>query len=135
MSNSVTRPRGVLVAAILLIVAGVFHIVTGVMAIVSVSAEQDPRVGPAIALLGGTILIGLLDIVLAIGILRGSRIARLLATILQAMTVALGLIGLASAEAAQDISKYAFTAIVTPLAIILMLWIGAQTRDFFARKN
>lgn len=133
MSTRTIRPRGVLVAAILLIVAGAFNIVAGIIAL-AMSSEEGP-VGPAIALTSGTIVIGVLNLVLAIGILRGSRVARLLASILQAITVAIGLIGLSSSEASHDITRYAFTAIVTPLAIILMLWIGTQTKAFFARKS
>lgn len=139
MATIAPRPRGVLVAAILLIASGIFNIISSVIAITATMGEatpdQESAAGLATMYLGATIVIGILNIILAIGILRGSRISRTLVTILQALTVAIGLIGLSSSEAAQDFTRYALTAIVTPLAIISMLWIGAQTKEFFARRK
>ncbi len=143
MSTRINRPRGVLVAAILLIVAGAFNLVAGIITLVSTlpaeaadaTSQQQALVGGAIALEVGTVVIGILNIILAIGILRGNRVARLLVTILQAITIFVGVIGLSSSEASHDITRYAFTSIVTPLAIILMLWIGAETKAFFVRRD
>lgn len=139
MSTNSPRPRGVLVAAILLILAGAFSVITGIMGLISVipgaTSGEQALAGPLIVYTSVIIVIGVLNILLAVGILRGNRAARLLVTILQVATVAIGLIGLSSSEASHDIARYVFSAIVTPLAIVLMLWLGAQTKAFFARKS
>lgn len=80
-------------------------------------------------------MIGVLNIVFAIGVLRGNRVARLLVTRIQAITIIVGALGLASATASHDITRYVFTSLVTPLMIVLLLWIGEQTKAFFARTN
>lgn len=134
MSTSVSRPRTVLLAGILLIATGIFHTVGWIIVFFGTPPEEA-FTAPTIVFMVGTVVIGILNIVLAIGVLRGNRVARLIATILQAITVLLAVIGLFSAEAAQDITRYVMTAIVTPLGIIALLWVGAQTKEFFARRN
>lgn len=143
MSTGVSRPRGVLVVAILLFIVGAFNVVVGTMALIPTvgaemaasSSEEQRLAGLGIAISAGSLLIGVLNIVFAIGILRGNRVARLLVTIIQAITIIVGALGLASATASHDITRYVFTSLVTPLMIILLLWIGEQTKAFFARTN
>lgn len=143
MSTGVSRPRGVLVVAILLFIVGAFNIVVGTMALIPTvgaemaasSSEEQRLAGLGIAISAGSLLIGVLNIVFAIGILRGNRVARLLVTIIQAITIIVGVLGLASATASHDITRYVFTSLVTPLMIIVLLWIGEQTKAFFARTN
>lgn len=143
MSTGVSRPRGVLVVAILLFIVGAFNVVVGTMALIPTvgaemaasSSEEQRLAGLGIAISAGSLLIGVLNIVFAIGILRGNRVARLLVTIIQAITIIVGVLGLASATASHDITRYVFTSLVTPLMIIVLLWIGEQTKAFFARTN
>ena len=88
------RPIGVTIVAVLLFVTGIIGVIAGIGGLVAgVNGTSAVVEGTAVnnygvAILGGWLLLsGILSIVLAFGILRGNRVARIIVTILQILNL------------------------------------------------
>lgn len=134
MVTNVRRPVGVLFVGILLIVSGAIGAIAGLFALLGafagVSTMDTMHVGLGIS--GGLmVVLGVLNIVFAIGILRGSRVARVIVTVLQVISIITGIVGLFSTG---DFTWQLFNGVVFPAVITLLLWMGADTKAFFSRR-
>ena len=131
MTSGARRPAGVTLIAVLAWIEGALDIVAGVLLLVF---QNDPSVLDAwygrtalltSAILG--ILFGVIVVLIAGGLLRGSRGARIVVTIVQLFAIA----GDAFTAFASP-SQFAWAAIgaLVSLIIIILLWTG-RANDFF----
>ncbi|HWD63019.1 MAG TPA: hypothetical protein VG369_11020 [Humibacter sp.] len=131
MSSTARRPAGVTLIAVLAWIEGAFNIVAGVLLLVS---QNDPQVLDAwygrTALITSailSILFGVIVVLIAGALLRGSRGARIVVTIVQLLAI----VGNAFTAFASP-SQFAWAAIsaLVSLIIIILLWTG-RANDFF----
>lgn len=136
--NTTVRPLGVTAVAVLLFISGLVGIIGGILGFIgsasTTSATMDGTVldSTGIAVLAGFLLVtAVLNIIFAFGILRGSRVARMIVTVLQALVIISGVVGLAisGAEIWQGIYN-----LLMPILIVALLWTGAGTGEFFAKR-
>jgi hypothetical protein len=125
------RPLGVTIVAALAIIAGAFDIIGG---IVLLATQSDPDVADAFGGAGIATTIAIMEIVLGIfmlliafGLLRGNAVARIAATVVQALSLA-GSIWIGIAQPS-TLPTEIVSALVA-LAILMLLWSGEATRYF-----
>lgn len=131
MSAAARRPAGVTLIAVLAWIGGAFNIVAGVLLLIyknepSVQAaglSESTLITSAIL----TILFGLVVVLVAGGLLRGSSGARVVVTVVQVLAIA----GDAFTAWAYP-GQFAWAAIsaLISLIIIILLWTG-RASDFF----
>ncbi|RZS64434.1 hypothetical protein EV187_2821 [Agromyces ramosus] len=125
------RPLGVTIVAALAIIAGTFDVIGG---IVLLATQSDPDVADAFGGAGIATTIAIMEIVLGIfmlliafGLLRGNAVARIAATVVQALSLA-GSIWIGIAQPS-TLATEIVSALVA-LAILMLLWSGEATRYF-----
>lgn len=133
MSLTVSRPGGVTFIAVLAWIQGAFDIVAGIILLFN---QDDATIildfgsKSAVTISGVMyIIIGVLIILIARGLLRGSNGARVLVTAFEVITLA-GALFLLFAAPSQFISAL-ITAFIA-LVVILLLWTG-RAASFFRR--
>lgn len=131
------RPIGVTIVAVLLFVTGIIGVIAGIGGLVAgVNGTSAVVEGTAVnnygvAILGGWLLLsGILSIVLAFGILRGNRVARIIVTILQILNLVSFVTTLVQGGATWAVIVNG----ILQVAILALLWVGDQTKAFFARR-
>ena len=91
MADGVKRPTSVVVAAVLVFVAGAIDIISGAVLLVQPDApEIEATFGGAEGVRGvaiGSIVLGAILVVLAYGVFRGNWIARMIVTVLEALSL------------------------------------------------
>jgi hypothetical protein len=123
MTDGVKRPGGVSVAAVLVLLAGAIDIISGVILLVQPDAPEIDvtfagRVGvDGIAI--GSIVIGAILVILALGVWRGSQAARMIVTVLEAFSLISSLF-LAVAYLGTAVGEWAGVAISA--VILILLW-------------
>jgi hypothetical protein len=131
MSNSIARPGGVTLVAVLTWISGLLDIISGSLLLfqtsVDATVEQFGGASQLIASALLTILIGVVVIVVAIGLLRGNNASRVVITIFQMLSI-IGSVFLAIAYPAGAIAEY-FSIAVAAIVLIL-LWTG-RARSLF----
>jgi hypothetical protein len=133
MSNSVDRPGGVTLVAVLTGISGALEILGGTILLfqTSVASTVEPFGGASqlivVALV--TILIGAVIIVVAVGLMRGSNGARIVVTVFQVLSIMISVF-LAIAYPAGAIGEY--IGIALALVVIALLWTG-RASAFFRR--
>ena len=135
--TTVQRPANVTVAGVLLIIFAALQILMGILALLGGGAVAMGGSGTA-AGVGGAILIvgifvlvvGVLNLIFAIGVLRGSNVARWIVTILQILSIAGGIYSLVAGG--QQLWQ-GLANLVIPVLILILLWVGERTRAFFAK--
>ncbi|MEJ3403958.1 hypothetical protein WDJ51_04375 [Rathayibacter sp. YIM 133350] len=131
MSGVNTRPGGVTFIAVLIWIQGALDVLGGVLLLIAQGVEgaADPFGGPAGLITSAivSILLGLIIIVVARGLLRGSRGARTVVTVIEVLTL-LSAVFLAFAAPAQFLSSV-LTGLIA-LVVILLLWTG-RAASFF----
>ncbi len=139
MSTAVPRPLGVTLVAVLLFISGAVGIVGGILGLIgagnmsSATIEGTVLDSSGIAVLAGFLLaIAVLNLIFAFGILRGSRTARMIVTILQVLAIISAVVGLVTSGAEV---WHAIYNVLMPILIISLLWTGVGTREFFATRN
>lgn len=137
-SPTPARPLGVMLVAALLLLSGVVGLVGGILGLIGSSSTTSASVegvaldGTGIALLSGFLLVvAVLNVIFAFGILRGSRAARMIITILQVLTIISGIVGLVTSGAEIWHGIY---NLLMPILIVALLWTGVGTREFFAKR-
>jgi hypothetical protein len=125
------RPLGVTIVAALAVIAGAFDIIGG---IVLLATQSDPAVADAFGGAGIVttiaimeIALGIIMLLIAFGLLRGNAVARIAATVVQAISLA-GSIWVGIAQPA-TLPTEIVSALVA-LAILMLLWSGEATRYF-----
>ena len=123
MSNSVDRPGGVTLVAVLTWISGALDILGGTILLFQTSiastVEQFGGASQLIATAIFSIIIGAVVIVVAVGLMRGSGGARIVITIFEVLSI-MSSIFLAIAYPAGAIGEYFGVAI--SLVIIALLW-------------
>lgn len=131
MSNSIARPGGVTLVAVLTWISGALDILGGTILLfqtsVASTVEQFGGSSQLIASALLAILIGAVVIVVAVGLLRGSSGARVVVTVFQVLSI-LSSVFLAIAYPAGAIGEY--IGIVVALVVIALLWTGRASAFF-----
>ena len=131
MSNSVARPAGVTVVAVLAWISGLLDIIGGTLLLFQTSvASTVEQFGGASQLIASAlleILIGVVVIVVAIGLLRGNNASRIVITIFQILSI-IGSVFLAIAYPAGAIGEYFSIALAA--IVLLLLWTGRASAFF-----
>jgi hypothetical protein len=125
------RPLGVTIVAALAVIAGAFDIIGG---IVLLATQSDPAVADAFGGAGIVttiaimeIALGIIMLLIAFGLLRGNAVARIAATVVQAISLA-GSIWVGIAQPA-TLPTEIVSALVA-VAILMLLWSAEATRYF-----
>lgn len=131
MSSSISRPGSVTVVAVLTWISGLLDIVSGsVLLFQSGVPGIVDKLGGAAPLIGSglfTIVVGVVVIVIAVGLFRGSNPARVTVTVLEAISI-LGSVFLAIAYPGGAIGEY--FSIAVALIVIALLWTGRANAFF-----
>ncbi|MGN6125701.1 MAG: DUF7144 family membrane protein [Humibacter sp.] len=131
MSSTARRPASVTLIAVLAWIEGAFDIIAGVLLLVF---QNQPSVkaawyGPTALVTSAivAILFGLIVVLIAGGLLRGSRGARIIVTVVQLLAIVAD-----AFTAFASPSQFAWAAIsaLISLIIIILLWTG-RANDFF----
>jgi len=133
MSNSVERPGGVTLVAVLTWIGGALDILGGTILLfqTSIASTIEPFGGASQRIVSAifSILIGVVVIVVAVGLMRGSPVARIVITVAEVVSILLSIF-LAIAYPAGAIGEY--FGIVISLIIIALLW-TRRASAFFRR--
>jgi len=131
MSNSVARPGGVTLIAVLVWISGALDILGGTILLfqtsVASTVEQFGGASQLIVSALSTILIGAVVIVVAVGLMRGSNGARIVVTVFEVVSIAISVF-LAIAYPAGAIGEY--FGIALALVVIALLWTGRASTFF-----
>lgn len=138
MSTNVARPIGVTLVAVFLLVSGVLGIIGGILGFIGAANTTSAPVegftldSTGIGVLAGfTLVIAVLNVIFAFGILRGSRGARMIVTILQVLTIVSAIVALVTSGGELWHTIY---SLMMPILIVALLWTGSGTKEFFAKR-
>ena len=125
------RPLGVTIVAALAIIAAVFDIIGGIVLLGmqgdATAAASFGAVWVLVTLGFMSILFGAFMLIVSYGLLRGNSVARIAATVVQAVSLASSIwIGIAQPS---TLATEIVSALVA-LAILMLLWSGEATRYF-----
>lgn len=130
-----TRPVGITVLVVIGAIQGLLVVATGVGLLVlsrrsEVAAESDLS-GGAVAVAGGlTLLLGLVSVVLALGLARGSNVVRFLYAAIATLEVAGTTYGLLTVR---DLRTESIVALVLPVIVLWLLFGSTDSCEFFDR--
>jgi hypothetical protein len=131
MSDSMRRPGGVTLVAVIAWISGLLDVIGGTLLLfqtrVSATVEQFGGSSQLIASALLEILIGVVVIVVAIGLLRGNNASRIVITIFQILSI-IGSVFLAIAYPAGAIGEYFSIAVAA--IVLLLLWTRSATAYF-----
>ncbi|WP_146184999.1 DUF7144 family membrane protein [Agromyces badenianii] len=123
MSDQTTRPAGVTVVAILAWIAGALDIISGTILLFQAGADSVADglggTGPLYSAAIGSIVLGLIVVVVAAGLLRGNWVARMIITVLEVLSI-IGSLFLAFAYLGAAVGEW--LGIAVSLAVVLLLW-------------
>ena len=125
------RPLGVTIVAALMFISGAFDVIGGLLLL---PLQADPEIadafgGSAVIVTLAVIetLIGIVALLIAFGLLRGNPVARIAATVVQAISLVMSIwIGITQPS---TLATEILSALVA-LAILLLLWSREATRLF-----
>ena len=125
------RPLGVTIVAALMFISGAFDVIGGLLLL---PLQADPEIadafgGSAVIVTLAVIetLIGIVALLIAFGLLRGNPVARIAATVVQAISLVMSIwIGITQPS---TLATEILSALVA-LAILLLLWSREATRFF-----
>lgn len=134
MSNSIPRPVGVTVVAVLTWISGLLDIVGGSLLLVQAGVDAAvAKLGGALPLIGSglfTVILGVVVIIVAVGLLRGNNTARVTITVLEGLSI-VGSVFLAIAYPPGAIGEYVSVAVA--VVVIALLWMG-RANAFFGNR-
>ncbi|HEY6799878.1 MAG TPA: hypothetical protein VI121_04495 [Agromyces sp.] len=123
MSDAVHRPIGVAIVAVVAFLSGVIDIISG---IVLIFRGNDPEVSAALAGSGGVLaasigsmVLGLIVVVLAFGLWLGHAVSQMVVTVLQALSLIQSLF---LAVAALGEPTWEWASIVISAVVMILLW-------------
>jgi hypothetical protein len=125
------RPLGVTIVAALMFISGAFDVIGGLLLL---PLQADPEIadafgGSAVLVTLAVIetLIGITALLIAFGLLRGNPVARIAATVVQAISLVMSIwIGITQPS---TLATEILSALVA-LAILMLLWSREATRFF-----
>jgi hypothetical protein len=131
MSNSIARPGGVTLVAVLTWISGLLDVISGSVLLfqtsVDATVEQFGGASQLIASALLTILIGVVVIVVAIGLFRGNNASRIVITVFQMVSIILSVF-LAIAYPPGAIAEYFSIAVAA--VVLILLWTGRASAFF-----
>ena len=118
-----TRPAGVTLIAVIVWINGLLSIIGGIVGLVT---------GGSAALVAAivSIIIGVLTIAVGVGLLRGSRVARVIATIFLVLSLASAIYSIVVGVAAPGSIIVPIISGVLALVALIMLW-SSRASSFF----
>jgi len=135
MAEAVGRPITISIVAVLAFLSGVVDIITG---IVLMFDAGNPEVNAAFGGSGGALtsaigstLLGVIVVALSFGIWRGRWVARMIITVLQALSLIHSLF-LAVANMGNPIGEWA--SVLVSLIVLILLWTRPASAYFSARE-
>lgn len=130
------RPFLVTIISIVMIVVGLFQAVIGITVLANRNdatflADADVTTSQATTLGTALLIIGTLSVLLAFGLLRGSRIARAVIGLVEVAQIAAGIYALVEFDATRRAS--AVGSIIGALVVLYFLFGTDKAKHFFAR--
>ena len=134
MADRTLRPVGVTVVAVIAWISGALDLIAGIIMLflLPIQSVVDEYGGPG-ALIGaaiGSIIIGLIVVIVAGGLLNGSPGARLVVTVLQILSI-IGSLFLAIAYRESPTAIGEWIGILVALVVLILLW-SRKASAFFA---
>ncbi|WP_127794377.1 hypothetical protein [Agromyces sp. LHK192] len=123
--GTAARPGGVTLVAVIAWIAGAIDMITGVLlffllpneSVVTEYGGTGQLMGAAI----GSIIVGLITVVVAGGLLKGNSAARMIVTVLQVLSI-LGSLFLAVAYRESPTAWTEWVGILVSIVVLLLLW-------------
>jgi hypothetical protein len=134
VSNIVRRPGSVTVVVVLTIISGILTLLGGLFLLLLGGAATLDRLnvsGGAVVIFGILYLIfGIITIIVGIGLRNGSRLARLLVTILMVIDIISAITSLIWFQTSQTLTS-GIIAIIVSVIVLALLW-NRRASEFFA---
>lgn len=134
MADRTLRPVGVTVVAVIAWISGALDLIAGIIMLFLLPVQDVvDEFGGTGALIGsaiGSIVIGLIVVIVAGGLLNGSPGARLVVTVLQVLSI-IGSLFLAIAYRESPTAITEWVGIVVALVVLILLW-SRRASSFFA---
>ena len=135
MADGVRRPGGVTVAAVLVLAAGAIDIISGVILLVQPDAPEIAATfggrGGVTGVAIGSIVIGAILVILALGVWRGNSASRMIVTVLEAFSLISSLF-LAVAYLGTAVGEW--IGVLISAVILILLW-TKQSSAYFSRSE
>ncbi len=130
------RPRAVTVVAVIVWVGGAIQILTGALSFAGQGVSGEEQRASALIAALVNVLVGVATVIVGVGLLRGNRAARLVVTIVVAVSLLGNLLALAGAAAAGESASAIVLAVTAAIdaAGIVLLWAGSG-RSYFGRQR
>lgn len=134
MAEAVARPVGITIVSVLAFISGVIDIITGIL---SIFDADDPDVNAAFGGSGGlfassigSMVLGLIVVVLSFGLWLGQWVARMIITVVQALSLIHSLF-LAVAYLGNPVGEWA--SVFVSAIVLILLWTRPASAFFNAR--
>jgi len=132
MADGVKRPVSVSVVAVLVLLAGALDIISAVILMLQldnagVDAAFGGRTGATTAAIG-SIVVGAILVILALGLWRGSWVARIIVTVLEVLSL-IGSLFLAVAYLGTPVGEW--LGLVASAVILILLWTHQASAFFY----
>ncbi|WP_173923424.1 hypothetical protein [Agromyces sp. Marseille-P2726] len=121
MAEAVARPVGVSIVAVLALISGVVDIINGVLVLLG-GEDAEAGLGGSGGVLAhsiGSMVLGLVVVVLALGLWTGWGLARMIVTVLQALSLIHSLF-LAVAYLGNPVGEWA--SVLLSAVVLILLW-------------
>lgn len=133
MADRTLRPVGVTVVAVIAWVSGALDLIAGIIMLFMLPIESVVESyggsGALIAAAIGSIIVGLITVIVAGGLLNGSPGARLVVTVLQILSI-IGSLFLAIAYRETPTAITEWIGILVALVVLILLWSRKATAFF-----
>jgi hypothetical protein len=133
MADRTLRPVGVTVVAIIAWISGALDLIAGIIMLfllpVQDVVDSFGGGGPLVAAAIGSIIVGLITVIVAGGLLNGSPGARLVVTVLQILSI-IGSLFLAVAYRESPTAITEWIGILVALVVLILLWSRRATAFF-----
>lgn len=133
MADRSTRPAGVTIVAVLAWISGALDITSGMILLFQAGSESVVDgfggTGRFYSAAIGSIIVGVIVVILALGLLRGSATARTIITVVEVLSI-VGSLFLAFAYLGAAVGEW--LGIVFALIVLLLLW-SRRSSEFFNR--
>jgi hypothetical protein len=130
MADRTLRPVGVTVVAVVAWISGALDLIAGILMLFLPFEGVDSGGGARLSAAIGSIIVGLITVIVAGGLLNGSTGARLVVTVLQILSI-IGSLFLAIAYRESPTAVTEWIGIVVALVVLILLW-SRKASAFFS---